>query len=164
MAPKVYVKVSPTTLCQLEESPATFTKSYSQTISPRQTSAEMMRKTSDTITCFCCCRASRIPILRATKVYAKANSTHSTAYCASEVDPSKARSRTYHNSLARDTHGGAYANSTGESGTMEDQSQLRRHVDIGLRGTEHGRACPAHTTTPAKRHGGGPSRAARHPL
>jgi hypothetical protein len=53
---------------------------YSQTISPKQTSAEIIRKTSETTAFLCCRRANLTPIRIPTSVYARANSTHSVTY------------------------------------------------------------------------------------
>jgi len=47
-------------------------------ISPSKQTADMIRKMSETMMCFCCWRASRTPMRIATRVYAKAKSIHST--------------------------------------------------------------------------------------
>lgn len=52
---------------------------YSQTISPRHTNADIIRKTSETTAFLCCRRASLMPIRKPTRVYARANKTHSVA-------------------------------------------------------------------------------------
>ena len=85
-----------------------------QTISPKQTSAEMIRNTSETMTCFCCCRATLTPSRNATSVYARMKRIHSVA-CQEEVsfrrlidrptlDKTGKDEKAYHDGLPRDAH------------------------------------------------------------